>query len=67
MQALILILKSVIIWGAKKYATELIVDAGIEAAEKLAKSTTFTNTDDDVVEKLKADRDELISVIKNVL
>ena len=67
MQALIVIIKAVLMWGAKRYATELIVDAGIEAAEKLAESTTFTNVDDEVAAKLKKDRNELIKVIRNAL
>ena len=49
----------------KKYGTELIFDAVIEAAEKSA-SLTATNLDDNAVAKFKADKHALLSLIKSL-
>lgn len=62
---MIKILKMIAMYYFKKYGTELIFDAVIEAAEKSA-SLTATNLDDNAVAKFKADKHALLSLIKSL-
>lgn len=59
---LIKVLKGLAIHFATKYAAELLVKAAIEAMEKAAARTT-TTIDDEIVAKVKADRDAIIKIV----
>ncbi len=59
---LIKVLKGLAIHFATKYAAELVVKAAIEAMEKAAVRTT-TTIDDEVVAKVKADRETIIKIV----
>ena len=56
------VLKGLAIHFATKYAAELLVKAAIEAMEKAAARTT-TTIDDEIVAKVKADRDAIIKIV----
>ena len=71
MPAIALIVKNalgaLLMYFAKRYAAELVYDAAVEAGDKLAKSTEFTNIDDDVIDKLKKDRTAALKIIKGFI
>ncbi|MAD75149.1 MULTISPECIES: hypothetical protein [unclassified Arsukibacterium] len=60
---LLKVVKGLAIHFATKYAAELLVKAAIEAMEKAAKRTS-TVIDDEIVAKVKADRDTIISIVR---
>jgi len=47
----------------KKYAAELVYDWTVDTLDKLAQKTA-THIDDDVVRKLKEDREEALRIIR---
>lgn len=51
----------------KKHALELALDAIIEAAEKGAASTEFTNLDDKAAKALRDDREVILKIIREVI
>lgn len=59
---LVKVLKGLAIHFATKYAAELLVKAAIEAMEKAAARTT-TTIDDEIVAKVKADRETIIKIV----
>ncbi|MCB5226214.1 hypothetical protein JAO78_005230 [Alishewanella sp. 16-MA] len=59
---LIKVLKGLAIHFATKYAAELLVKAAIEAMEKAAKRTS-TLMDDELVAKVKADKETIINIV----
>lgn len=62
----ILMGKGLGMYFVRKLLIEAIVDAMIEALGKL-KDKTETKVDDNAYEKIKADRDEIVKILKGVL
>jgi len=60
------VLGTLAMYYLKKHAAELAVDAFIAGADKLAKLSE-TQFDDKEVEKLRADRAELIKIINGLV
>lgn len=69
MQAFLGLLKkavgAVAMYFIKKYAAEFAYDETVKLLGKLAKRTD-TTTDDEMVAKLKHDRDDAIAIIKGI-
>lgn len=69
MQAFLILLRksigAVAMYFVKRYAAEFAYDEAVKLLDKLAKRTD-TDTDDAVVAKLKADRDDAIAIIKGI-
>lgn len=63
MNAVVLALKGLGLYLIKKYAASLAFDAIMEASEKAAKQTN-TQVDDDIVAKVKADKEAILSFFK---
>lgn len=57
------IAKAVLLHLATKYAAELLFDFLVKVLTKAAEKTE-TSFDNDVVEKIKAERTEILSIIK---
>ncbi len=55
--------KAVLVYVIKKYAASVVFDLAIEWLEKLAKRTD-TETDDNAIKAIKADKEDLIAIIK---
>lgn len=66
MNIVIGIFKAILVRLATKYAAELIITHTINALEKAA-ANTATTIDDDVVGKVKAEKDFIIKTINSAL
>lgn len=64
MKILLLGLKGLGMYLLKRYAAEVVFDVVMEAADKAATSTKFTQIDDEVVAKIKADKEAILSFFK---
>lgn len=66
MNAILSIVKMILVRMATKYAAELVVNHTIKALEKAA-ANTETTIDDELVAKFKAEKDFIVQTINSAL